>query len=88
LKRYGIVDGIDFTDVATESLNGSGDFLDGNPQEVIERLSKLAPLERLGKPQDIRASTDPAGVLFSSVGDLFAGCAICRAATRGFFSWN
>jgi 3-oxoacyl-[acyl-carrier protein] reductase len=28
-------------------------FLDGKPQEVIERLSKLAPLERLGKPQDI-----------------------------------
>ncbi len=28
-------------------------FLDGKPQEVIERLSKLAPLERLGQPQDI-----------------------------------
>jgi 3-oxoacyl-[acyl-carrier protein] reductase len=28
-------------------------FLDGKPQEVIDRLSKLAPLERLGKPQDI-----------------------------------
>ena len=28
-------------------------FLDGKPQEVIERLSKLAPLQRLGKPQDI-----------------------------------
>jgi 3-oxoacyl-[acyl-carrier protein] reductase len=28
-------------------------FLDGKPQEVIDRLSKLAPLERLGQPQDI-----------------------------------
>jgi 3-oxoacyl-[acyl-carrier protein] reductase len=28
-------------------------FLDGKPQEVIDRLSNLAPLERLGKPQDI-----------------------------------
>jgi 3-oxoacyl-[acyl-carrier protein] reductase len=28
-------------------------FLDGKPQEVIEHLSKLAPLERLGKPEDI-----------------------------------
>src|SRR5882672_2026059 len=28
-------------------------FLDGKPQEVIQRLSKLAPLERLGQPQDI-----------------------------------
>jgi 3-oxoacyl-[acyl-carrier protein] reductase len=28
-------------------------FLDGKPQEVIEHLSKLAPLERLGQPQDI-----------------------------------
>jgi len=28
-------------------------FLDGKPQEVIEGLSKLAPLERLGQPQDI-----------------------------------
>jgi 3-oxoacyl-[acyl-carrier protein] reductase len=28
-------------------------FLDGKPQEVIERLSKLAPLERLGQPEDI-----------------------------------
>src|SRR5260370_37414592 len=28
-------------------------FLDGKPQEVIDRISKLAPLERLGKPQDI-----------------------------------
>jgi NAD(P)-dependent dehydrogenase (short-subunit alcohol dehydrogenase family) len=25
----------------------------GKPQEVIDRLSKLAPLERLGQPQDI-----------------------------------
>jgi 3-oxoacyl-[acyl-carrier protein] reductase len=31
-------------------------FLDGKPAEVIERLSKAAPLERLGQPEDI-AST-------------------------------
>jgi 3-oxoacyl-[acyl-carrier protein] reductase len=28
-------------------------FLNGKPQEVIERLAKLAPLERLGQPGDI-----------------------------------
>jgi len=28
-------------------------FLDGKPQELIERLAKLAPLERLGQPEDI-----------------------------------
>ncbi|MDB5620407.1 SDR family oxidoreductase [Tardiphaga sp.] len=28
-------------------------FLDGKPQEVIDRLSKLPPLERLGQPDDI-----------------------------------
>ena len=28
-------------------------FLDGKPEEVIERLAKLAPLERLGQPEDI-----------------------------------
>ncbi len=28
-------------------------FLDGKPPEVIERLAKLAPLERLGQPRDI-----------------------------------
>jgi 3-oxoacyl-[acyl-carrier protein] reductase len=28
-------------------------FLDGKPQQVIEHLSKLAPLERLGQPEDI-----------------------------------
>ncbi|HEV7775348.1 MAG TPA: SDR family oxidoreductase [Luteibacter sp.] len=31
-------------------------FLDGKPQEVIDRLTKLAPLERLGQPQDIAAT--------------------------------
>jgi 3-oxoacyl-[acyl-carrier protein] reductase len=31
-------------------------FLDGKPQEVIDHLSKLAPLERLGQPQDIAAA--------------------------------
>ena len=30
-------------------------FLDGKPQDVVERLSKLAPLERLGQPEDIAA---------------------------------
>jgi 3-oxoacyl-[acyl-carrier protein] reductase len=28
-------------------------FLDGKPQEVVDRLGKLAPLERLGQPEDI-----------------------------------
>jgi 3-oxoacyl-[acyl-carrier protein] reductase len=28
-------------------------FLDGKPQAVIDNLTKLAPLERLGKPEDI-----------------------------------
>lgn len=28
-------------------------FLDGKPDDLIERLAKLAPLERLGQPQDI-----------------------------------
>jgi 3-oxoacyl-[acyl-carrier protein] reductase len=31
-------------------------FLDGKPQEVIDRLSKAAPLERLGQPDDIAAA--------------------------------
>jgi 3-oxoacyl-[acyl-carrier protein] reductase len=31
-------------------------FLDGKHQEVIDHLSKLAPLERLGQPQDIAAA--------------------------------
>jgi 3-oxoacyl-[acyl-carrier protein] reductase len=31
-------------------------FLKGKPQEVVERLAKLAPLERLGEPQDIAAA--------------------------------
>jgi 3-oxoacyl-[acyl-carrier protein] reductase len=31
-------------------------FLDGKPQEVIERLKNLAPLERLGEPSDIAAA--------------------------------
>ena len=30
-------------------------FLDGKAQDVVERLSKLAPLERLGRPEDIAA---------------------------------
>ena len=28
-------------------------FLDGKPQQVIDHLTKLAPLERLGQPEDI-----------------------------------
>ncbi len=28
-------------------------FLDGKSQEVIDRFAKLAPLERLGQPEDI-----------------------------------
>jgi 3-oxoacyl-[acyl-carrier protein] reductase len=28
-------------------------FLDGKPQELIDQLTKMAPLERLGHPQDI-----------------------------------
>jgi 3-oxoacyl-[acyl-carrier protein] reductase len=31
-------------------------FLDGKPQEVIDRLATLAPLERLGQPADIAAT--------------------------------
>lgn len=40
-------------------------FLNGKPAEVVERLSKLAPLERLGQPEDIAATVaflaDPDG---------------------------
>ncbi|MFC5473073.1 SDR family oxidoreductase [Paraherbaspirillum soli] len=31
-------------------------FFNGKPQEVIDRLAKLAPLERLGQPADIAAA--------------------------------
>jgi len=31
-------------------------FLNGKPQELVDRLSKMAPLERLGQPQDIAAA--------------------------------
>jgi 3-oxoacyl-[acyl-carrier protein] reductase len=31
-------------------------FLDGKPQEVIDHLAKLAPIERLGQPEDIAAA--------------------------------
>ncbi|MDE1173165.1 MAG: SDR family oxidoreductase [Parvibaculaceae bacterium] len=34
----------------------TGLFLDGKSPELIERLAKLAPLERLGQPEDIAAS--------------------------------
>lgn len=28
-------------------------FLDGKPQEVIDRMAQMSPLERLGTPEDI-----------------------------------
>lgn len=31
-------------------------FLDGKPQAVIDQLAKLAPLERLGQPEDIASA--------------------------------
>jgi len=31
-------------------------FLKGKPREVVDRLAKLAPLERLGQPEDIAAT--------------------------------
>jgi 3-oxoacyl-[acyl-carrier protein] reductase len=31
-------------------------FLKGKPPELVERMAKMAPLERLGSPQDIAAS--------------------------------
>jgi 3-oxoacyl-[acyl-carrier protein] reductase len=31
-------------------------FLDGKPQQVVDHLAKMAPLERLGTPQDIAAA--------------------------------
>lgn len=31
-------------------------FLDGKPQEAVDHLAKLSPLERLGQPQDIAAA--------------------------------
>jgi 3-oxoacyl-[acyl-carrier protein] reductase len=31
-------------------------FLIGKPQEVVDHLAKLAPLERLGQPVDIAAA--------------------------------
>jgi len=34
----------------------TGLFLDGKTLELIERLAKMAPLERLGQPQDIAAA--------------------------------
>ena len=32
---------------------GTDPFLEGKPQEVIDRLAKMAPLGRLGRPEDI-----------------------------------
>jgi 3-oxoacyl-[acyl-carrier protein] reductase len=31
-------------------------FLEGKPQEVVDRMAKMAPLERLGTPEDIAAA--------------------------------
>jgi len=28
-------------------------FLKGKPQDVVDRLAKMAPLERIGQPRDI-----------------------------------
>jgi 3-oxoacyl-[acyl-carrier protein] reductase len=28
-------------------------FLKGKPQEVVDRMAKMAPLERLGQPSDV-----------------------------------
>ena len=42
--------------LAADVRVGNPRFLKGKPQEVIDHLSKLAPLERLGQPEDI-AST-------------------------------
>jgi 3-oxoacyl-[acyl-carrier protein] reductase len=49
-------------------------FLDGKPQEVIDRLSKLAPLERLGKPQDI-ATRWPSSQVRTAPGSTARRCA-------------
>ncbi|WP_413735698.1 SDR family oxidoreductase [Sodalis sp. RH21] len=35
---------------------GTDLFLKGKPQEVIDRMAKMAPLERLGTPEDIAAA--------------------------------
>jgi 3-oxoacyl-[acyl-carrier protein] reductase len=35
---------------------GTDLFLKGKPQEVVDRLANLAPLERLGQPEDIAAA--------------------------------
>ena len=35
---------------------GTDLFLKGKPPELVERMAKMAPLERLGSPQDIAAS--------------------------------
>ncbi len=32
---------------------GTDLFLEGKPQEVVDQLTKMAPLERLGRPEDI-----------------------------------
>uniref|UniRef100_UPI0013D2110B SDR family oxidoreductase n=1 Tax=Acinetobacter pittii TaxID=48296 RepID=UPI0013D2110B len=34
----------------------TGLFLDGKPQELVARLARMAPLERLGAPEDIAAA--------------------------------
>jgi len=31
-------------------------ILDGKPQELVDRLARIAPLERLGQPEDIAAA--------------------------------
>ncbi|MFY0079912.1 SDR family oxidoreductase, partial [Acinetobacter baumannii] len=31
-------------------------FLDGKPQELVERIAQMTPLGRLGQPEDIAAT--------------------------------
>jgi 3-oxoacyl-[acyl-carrier protein] reductase len=39
-----------------EATTATDLFLNGKPQEVVDRLARLAPLERLGQPKDIAAA--------------------------------
>ena len=49
-------------------------FLDGKPQEVIDRLAKMAPLERLGQPEDI-ADASPSSRARTAPGSTARPCA-------------
>ena len=39
--------------VVAPGPTGTALFLDGKPQSVIDQLTQLSPLERLGRPEDI-----------------------------------